>query len=166
MNFPSLRWYSFWWNCSSWELNLSDSKMAFLYCQLQSCLANALEDCPNVPGKVRSIIGCNSNVVYVLSTLVSFDDWVQVLTHETWKSRHRSAKTLCKSFIGKSSASKIERKHFHCPLVRHLQTVISLGAIQFAEQWLSGQVLGCVWQSANWLVIVSIVFCNQTVGFS
>ena len=57
--------------------------MAFLIRQFQSCLQNTLEDCPNVPGEVRSIIGCDSNVVHALSTLVSFDDCVQVLTHET-----------------------------------------------------------------------------------
>ena len=87
--------------------------MTFFNCQFQCCLANALEDCSDVPGKVRSFIGCDSNVVYVLGTLISFDYWVQVLTHETSKSKHRSAKTLCESFLGKSFASNNECKHFH-----------------------------------------------------
>ena len=60
-----------------------DPEVAFLNYQFQSYLANALEDCPNVPDEVRSFISCDSNVVYVLSTLISFDNWVQVLTHET-----------------------------------------------------------------------------------
>ena len=59
--------------------------MVFLNCQLQSCLANALEDCADVPGEVSSNITCDSNVIYVLSTLVSFDDWVELFTHETRK---------------------------------------------------------------------------------
>ena len=87
--------------------------MALLDCQFQSRLANALENCPNAPGKVRSIIGCDANVVHVMGTLVSFDNWVQVLRLETLKSRHRSAKTLCKSFVGKGSAGEIECKYFH-----------------------------------------------------
>ena len=51
--------------------------MAPFDCQFQSCIANALEDCPNVPGKIRSVIGCDSNNINVLSTLVSFDNWVK-----------------------------------------------------------------------------------------
>ena len=86
--------------------------MTFFNCQLQSCLANALEDCPNVLGKVLSIGDWNSNVVYVSGTLVSFEKWVQVLTHETWKGRHISTKSLCMSFISKSSAGKIEMQAF------------------------------------------------------
>ena len=65
-----------------------------------------LEDCPNVPDEVRSIVGCNSNFVQSLGTLVSFDNWVEVPVHEARKGRHRSAKTLCKFFVGKNSSSK------------------------------------------------------------
>ena len=64
---------------------MSDSEVALLNCQFQSCLANTPEDCPNVPRKVRSISGCNSKIIHVLSTLVSFDNWVQVLAHEARK---------------------------------------------------------------------------------
>ena len=101
--------------------------MALVDCQFQSCLADAIR------AKVRSIIGCDCNVVHVLNTVVSFDNWVQVLAHEARKSRHRSAETLFKSFVGKSSAGKTECKHSHRALVRHLQAVISLRAIKLAE---------------------------------
>ena len=125
--------YSLGWNGSTLEFNLSDSKVELFDCQFQSCLANAFEDCPNVPGKIRSVIGCNSNVIHVLSTLVSLDNWDQVLAHETWESRQRSAETLCKSFVGKCSASKIEYMHIHRTLVRHLQAMISVRAVKFKE---------------------------------
>ena len=107
-------------------------------------MANALEDCPNVPGKVRSIIGCNSDIDYVMSTLVSRGNWVQLLAHETRKRRRRSAKTLCKSFVRIVSASKIECKHFHrtyfcdfsLSFLRHLIQVVFLrsGNIQILLQ--------------------------------
>ena len=64
---------------------MSDSKVAFLNCQFQSCLAIVLEYCSDVLGQVRSIIGCDCNVVHVMRTLVSLDDWVQVLKHENLK---------------------------------------------------------------------------------
>ena len=57
--------------------------MAIFDRHFNSCLADALEDCPNVPGEVRSHIGGDSNVAHVLSTLASLKDWVQVHTHET-----------------------------------------------------------------------------------
>ena len=87
--------------------------MALFSCQFYSCLANSLEDYPNVPDKVPSIFGCNFNIVHVLTTLASLDNWVQVLTHEAQKSRYRSVETLCKSFIGKSSARKVECEHLY-----------------------------------------------------
>ena len=133
LNLVSLWWYSFRWNGSVQEFNLPDSKVVLLDCQFHSCIANALEDCPNVPGKVRSVIGCDSNIIHLLSTLVSLDNWVQILAHEAWKSRHRSAKALCKSPVGKRCASKIESKHFLWHLVRHLQKMVSLRAVKFAE---------------------------------
>ena len=106
MDFSCLRWVFFSWNCFSYDFNLSDSETALSVCQFQYCLANELEDCPNVPGKVHSILDCNSNVVQVLSTLVNFDNWVQRLVHAIWKGRERSAVTLCMSFVGKNSSSK------------------------------------------------------------
>ena len=133
LNFLSLWWYPLRWNDSAKEFNFSDSKVALFNCQFQFCWVYALEDCPNVPGKPRSINGYNSNVVHVLSTLVSVNNWVQVFAHEALKSRHRSVDTLWKSFVGKGSAGKIECEHFHWVLVRHLQTVINLEAIKLAE---------------------------------
>ena len=59
---------------SAQEFNLPDSKVALFDRQFQSCIANALEDCPKVPGKVRSVIGCDSNIIHVLSTMVSLDN--------------------------------------------------------------------------------------------
>ena len=118
-----------YYGCFESDFNLSDSEMATLDCQFQSRLTTAPKDCQNVLGQVHSNIGCDSNVVHIMSTLVSFDYWVQLLAHETWKSRHRFSEILCKSFLGKSSASKNECKHFHWPLVRHLQTVVILDAV-------------------------------------
>ena len=57
--------------------------MALLEFLFQSHLVNALENCPNNPGNVGSIIGCDFKVVHLLSTLVNLDDWVQVVAHET-----------------------------------------------------------------------------------
>ena len=129
----SLWLYSLGLNGSAHEMNLPDTKVAFSDRQFQSCIANALEDCPSVQGKVRSIIGCDSNIIRKLSTLARFDNWVQVLAHAARKSRHRSVETLCKSFVGISSASKIECKHFHRTLVRYLQAMLSLRAVKLAE---------------------------------
>ena len=146
---PSWRWSSLSWSGSAYEFILSDCRIALLCCLFSSCLADALEDCPNVLGKIRSNIGCNPNIVHVLSTMVNFDNWVQVLTHKTRENRHRSVETFCKSLLRNSSASNFDWKHFHWPLVRHLQTVIRLGAVQLAEQRLSCRVLFCMWQSAE-----------------
>ena len=107
--------------------------MALFCSKFQPCLANALQEYPNVPDKIISIVGCLSKLVHILSKLVSLEHWFQVLTHEARKSRHRSAETLCEFSVRKSSASKNECKHFHRPLVRHLQTVMSLGAVELAE---------------------------------
>ena len=153
VDFPSLWWDSIWSNCPSKEFNLSDTKMALLYCQFLSCVVNELEDCPSVPGKFRSIAGYNNDVVHVLKTLVSLDNWVQVLAHETWRGTHRSAKTLCESLVGKNSASKSKRKQFHWPLVRHLQTVIRLGAMELAVDRLLFRILDCIWQNAFWVFL-------------
>ena len=139
--------------------------MAQLNYQFQSCLAIALEDWPNVPGNIRNNVGCNPNIVHILSTFVSLDNCVQVFTHETSKSRHKSAENLCKSILGKNSASKNECKHFDWTLVRHLQTVVSLRAIKLAEEQLTRQVLCCVWQIAEWWILVGVVICNRTVEF-
>ena len=131
---------------------MSNSEVAFLNCQFQRWLVNTLEDCPKVPGEVRSFIGCDSKVVHVLSRLVSFDNWVQVLTHGTWKSGHRSAKSLCKSFVGKSSASEIECELFHCLLIRHLQAVIKMGTVNPQSDcwchWYAQKQVICRWVSS------------------
>ena len=129
--------------------------MALLYCQFQSCWANALEDSRKFPGEFRSIVGCNPNVVHVLNTLVSFNNWVELLTYRTWKGRHGLAQTLCKSFVGRSSASKIECKQFRWPLVRHLQIVMTLRPVWSAEWRLPCQLLCCVCKVlTGWLLLV------------
>ena len=143
------------------DINLSESELAFLFCQFQSCLANALEGGPD---KFRSLVGSNPNFVHVLSTLFSFDNWVQVLTYETLKSTHRSAETLGISSVGRGSASKIECKHFCWPLVQHLQTVIRLTKIEFADEKLPSRVLCSVTQGANWMIVIGIIIGNQTVS--
>ena len=73
------------------QMNLSDSKVDFLFCPIQSCLANALEDFPNVPGKLLCIVIRNPSFVQVRSTLIILDNCVLVLAHEIWKCRQRSA---------------------------------------------------------------------------
>ena len=66
LRFPSLPWEPFWWKGSAMDFKSSDSKIAFFYCQFQTCLANLLGECPNVQGSVRSMIGCNPNIVHVI----------------------------------------------------------------------------------------------------
>ena len=53
LNFTRLWCYSLGWNGSPKKFNLPDSKVALFNCHFQSCIENALEDCPNVP--VRSV---------------------------------------------------------------------------------------------------------------
>ena len=54
------------------KFNLSDSELAILKCQLQSSfLTKAREDCPNVPGEIGSIIGSDSIIIHVMSTLAA-----------------------------------------------------------------------------------------------
>ena len=119
-------------------------------CQFQSCLADALEDCPNVPGKVSTFVCCNPNIGHILSTLVSFDNWFQGRWPETWKNRHIPAENLCMSFLGKIS-TKTEGKRLHWPLVLHLQTVMCLGAVDLAEDRLLCLVLCFIWRNADWM---------------
>ena len=139
--------------------------MAFPDCQFQSCSVNSLKYCPKVPVKIPTIVGCNPNIILVLSTMVSFDNWVQVLAQNGWKSRHQSAEILWKSTVGKSSATKIECQHFHWRWVRHEQTVINLRARKFAEDRLHCQVLCWVWRTADRVIVVGVVICDRTVDF-
>ena len=156
MNFVRLQSDSSGRNGSTGKFNLFDSKMALFHCQFQSCLQTTLEDWPNVPGEISSIVTCNSKIMHILSILVGFENWVQVIAHEASKNNHRSANTLRKAFAGKRSASKIGWKHFHWPLVPHLQTVTSLGEIKFPEELLLPSAVlhltkywldGCFWCS-------------------
>ena len=78
-----------------------------------------------VPGKILSVVGCRCNIVHLLSTLVSFDNWVQVLAHETQKFKRRSAEILSKSFVGNRSADKNDCKQFQWPLLCLPQTMIA-----------------------------------------
>ena len=56
---------------------------SFVHCQLKAYLMVAFESLSQVGNKVVSVIGCNANVVHVLSTLVRFDDFVKVFFHKT-----------------------------------------------------------------------------------
>ena len=135
------------------DIQLLWRQLVFLFCQFQPFLAKAIDDCLNVPCMLRSQVGCNPNIVHVLSILVSFDNWVKVLAQEALKNRHISAEALCNFLSCKCSASKFEGGRFHLPLVRHLQTMISLGAVDLAEKKPPCQVLCCFWQSADWLIL-------------
>ena len=121
---PRMKWFYLgihilWLQSGIFQLSVSILPVEYTW-RLLECV---------IPRKIRSIIGWKSNIIHALSTLVSLNNWVQVIAHETRKTRHGSAETLCKSFLGKSSASRIEREHFHWPLDHHLQAVISLEAI-------------------------------------
>ena len=126
------------WYCQGTQL--VSLQKAPLDCQFQPYWANALEYWSNVPVEISSIFGCNLNIVHELSTFISFINSVQVLTHETWKCRHISAKTL-----GKGSTSKVECRCFHWASVRHLQIVIRLGPIKRAEETLPCEEFCCFW---------------------
>ena len=101
--------------------------------------------------------------------LVSFDDWVQVLAHEAQKRRHRSTKIFWESFVCKNSASGIECKHSYRWVVRHLETVVCLGAIEFSEERLPCQVLCCFvevltgWLFSTWSYTMRmLIFLRST----
>ena len=132
--FSGWLWNLFGWYSSDKEVNLSDFKLALFCCLSLSCWANPPKNCPIVQGKIRSILGFNPNNVHVLSNLVSFESWDQVLGPETWKCRHIFDETFCKTFVGKRSANEIQCKHYHWPLVRHLQIMMRLGAIENAVE--------------------------------
>ena len=83
LTLPSFCWSFYRRYSSAKELNLFDYKLTLIYCEFQSCWVNALEDCPNVPSQFRSNVGCNPFIVLALSTLVIFDNCVQVLAIET-----------------------------------------------------------------------------------
>ena len=82
--------------------------MALFYCYFQSRLSNTLEDCPNVPVRIRSVFGCTSNTVHILSTLVNFDNWVQIVAHKTWECRHWYNQTLWKISKAKVLTAKLK----------------------------------------------------------
>ena len=68
-------------------------------------------------------------------------------------------------FCRQNTTEKIQRKHLHLALVRHLQTVIRLGAIEFAGEGFSHQVLYCISQKAFWKLIVGVIVRIQDVDF-
>ena len=92
------------WFCLGLQLNGIEGGTFLL--SVSILLRKCTGDCPNVPGMMRSIVGCNSNIVHFLSTLVNLDNRVQALAHKTWKSKHGLTKTLWNCFVGKSSAGK------------------------------------------------------------
>ena len=80
--------------------------------------------------RYHAFIGRSPKVINVLGTLVSFkaSDQVWRFGDQTWECRHRSAQTSCNFLLDVSSAVEIECKHFQKQIVRHLETMISLGA--------------------------------------
>ena len=76
---------SFWCDRHTDNIILSDSTMTVFYCQFQSCFANAIENSANLPGKLLSMSRCNLNIIYVLSTRDSLDNWIKVVALEARK---------------------------------------------------------------------------------
>ena len=73
-----------WGNCSSKEIGLSSIEMAFGHCQFMTCFLNAFEGCPLVSDEMISVVGgCDADIVHVLGTLVRFDNFIKVFSHET-----------------------------------------------------------------------------------
>ena len=80
-----LRSYSIGCDGSSEEFNLSDTEVAFLNCEFLASFADAFEDCSDVLDELFRCAGGNSNIVYVLGTLVCFNDGVELPPHEARK---------------------------------------------------------------------------------
>ena len=55
------------WDGSAKEFNLFALKLPLFLCHFQFCSTNAFRDCPDVPGMISSNIGCNPNIIHVLS---------------------------------------------------------------------------------------------------
>ena len=83
-----LRRYSVRGNDSAKNFNLGYLEVTRLYGQFQICFSDAFEHCSDVFDQLFRCFCGNLNVVYILVALVSFDDCVQVFSHEPRECRH------------------------------------------------------------------------------
>ena len=125
---------------------------------------NVLEDCPTVPDKILSMLGCNPNINHILRTLVNLDNCVQVLAYAAWKSRHRSAETLWECFAGKRSASK---RNGLCTDLwsTNCEHWYAWDQLSLQKEETSLPSFFCVWQSDDWVIVVRVVICDKIVHF-
>ena len=97
----------------------SRTKGTFVHCQFEACPLNAFKSWSQVRNEVVSVIDCNANVVHILSTLVRFDDFVKVFSHENWE----CGQALCQTSLCKCATNKFKGHYLYWALVRHLQPV-------------------------------------------
>ena len=149
------------------KFNLSDSKRTLFHCQFQSCLAEAIEN-----GRMFWVLSVAFLAANPISSMY-WAHWSTLTTGSKFSRRKlekadrdllRSSASLL-SFVTKISATKIDCKHSHRPLVCHLQAVIRLGAIKLAEERFHCQVFCCVRQSAHGVNIIGVIIWNQSTDF-
>ena len=75
-----------------------------------------------------------------------------IFPHEAGEGRLGSAESLGRPSMGECHACKINCRHFFGPLVRHLESVVGLGTVKFAEKFLFGHMLRGACQSTDWVV--------------
>ena len=126
-HFVSLCRFLFRWDGPTNKFDFFDSKRTLFFGEFHSGFSSGLNDSSNFSGEIRSIVGCKSDIAYVFSVLVDVDNWVQVLTHESWEGRNRSAEASRNSSDDKNFAGKNEGKHFQWRLFRHLRTKVCKG---------------------------------------
>ena len=83
----SLGFDALWGNCSSEEINLSSTKIAFVHCQFKACLLNAFECRSQVSDEMISVVGCDADIVHILGALIRFDNFIKVFSHEARECR-------------------------------------------------------------------------------
>ena len=110
-----------------------------LFCQSQSCLHYAIQGCPFVPRKVRSIVVCNLKIIHALSTLVNFVNWVKYPRMSFEKADRGLPRPCASLFYAKFLLGK-KCILFHGRFIRHVETVISLGEIELAEDRFTCQI--------------------------
>ena len=111
--------------------------MTFVHCKFKACLMNTIEGCSLVGNEVVGIIGDDTDVVHILSTLIRFQKFVEVFPHKARKPIKCPALALCPTFTCKMKTSEVECEHLYWPLVGHLKPVRCLSTVQFADTLLS-----------------------------
>ena len=97
-----------WGNCPSKKINFSGTKMTFVHRQFKACFLDAFESCSQVSDEMISIIGCDTDVVYILGALVRFNDFVKVFPRKAGECGQCPAKALCQSQICKCATCEVE----------------------------------------------------------